>query len=31
MAKKVLELNVDYKELSKSGDNGSFSLQPLQG
>tara|TARA_B100001250_G_C19698320_1_gene743638 strand:+ start:29 stop:1003 length:975 start_codon:yes stop_codon:yes gene_type:complete len=30
MAKKVLELNVDYKELSKSGDNGSFSLQPLE-
>ena len=30
MAKKVLELNVDYKELSKTGDNGSFSLQPLE-
>ena len=30
MAKKVLELNVDYKELSKSGDNGSFSFQPLE-
>ena len=30
MTKKVLELNVDYKEQSKSGDNGSFSLQPLE-
>ena len=30
MAKKVLELNVDFKEQSKSGDNGSFSLQPLE-
>ena len=30
MAKKVLELNVDFKEESKSGDNGSFSLQPLE-
>ena len=30
MAKKVLELKVDFKEHSKSGDNGSFSLQPLE-
>ena len=30
MAKKVLELNVDFKEQSKKGDNGSFSLQPLE-
>ena len=30
MAKKVLELNVDFKEESKSGHNGSFSLQPLE-
>ena len=30
MAKKVLELNVDFKKQSKSGDNGSFSLQPLE-
>ena len=30
MAKKVLELNVDFKEESKLGDNGSFSLQPLE-
>ena len=30
MAKKVLELNVDVKEQSKLGDNGSFSLQPLE-
>jgi len=30
MAKKVLELNVDFKKESKSGDNGSFSLQPLE-
>ena len=30
MAKKVLELNVDFKEQSKSGNNGSFSLQPLE-
>ena len=30
MAKKVLELKVDFKEESKSGDNGSFSLQPLE-
>lgn len=30
MAKKVLELNVDFKEQSKSGDTGSFSLQPLE-
>ena len=30
MAKKVLELNVDFKEKSKLGDNCSFSLQPLE-
>tara|TARA_B100001113_G_scaffold186450_1_gene152770 strand:+ start:130 stop:1104 length:975 start_codon:yes stop_codon:yes gene_type:complete len=30
MAKKVLELNVDFKEQSKLGDNGSFLLQPLE-
>ena len=30
MAKKVLELNVDFKEKVKSGDLGSFSLQPLE-
>ena len=30
MAKKVLELNVDFKEQTKSGDLGSFSLQPLE-
>ena len=30
MAKKVLELNVDFKEQSKSGETGSFSLQPLE-
>ena len=30
MAKKVLELNVDFNEQSKSGDNGSFLLQPLE-
>ncbi len=30
MAKKVLELNVDFKEKSKLGDNGSFSLQVRQ-
>ena len=30
MAKKALELNVDFKEQTKSGDNGSFSLQPLE-
>ena len=30
MAKKVLELKVDFKEQSKSGDIGSFSLQPLE-
>ena len=30
MAKKVLELNVDFKGHSKSGDKGSFSLQPLE-
>ena len=30
MAKKVLELNVDFKNQAKSGDLGSFSLQPLE-
>ena len=30
MAKNLLELNVDFKEQSKLGDNGSFSLQPLE-
>ena len=30
MAKKALELNVDFKEQTKSGDNGTFSLQPLE-
>ena len=30
MAKKALEFNVDFKEQTKSGDNGSFSLQPLE-
>ena len=30
MAKKVLELSVDFKEQSKLGDNGSFLLQPLE-
>ena len=30
MATKVLELNVDFKEESKVGDRGSFSLQPLE-
>lgn len=30
MAKKVLDLKVDFKEESKLGDNGSFSLQPLE-
>ena len=30
MAKKVLDLKVDFKEKSKLGDNGSFSLQPLE-
>ena len=30
MATKVLELNVDFKEESKAGDRGSFSLQPLE-
>ena len=30
MAKKVLELNVDFKDQVKSGDIGSFSLQPLE-
>ena len=30
MAKKVLELNVDFKEQSKLGDNGSILLQPLE-
>ena len=30
MATKVLELNVDFKEESKAGNKGSFSLQPLE-
>lgn len=30
MAKKVLELKVDFKEQSKEGNTGSFSLQPLE-
>ena len=30
MATKILELNVDFKEQSKTGDAGSFSLQPLE-
>ncbi|MFL2983431.1 MAG: DNA-directed RNA polymerase subunit alpha [Candidatus Neomarinimicrobiota bacterium] len=30
MSKKVLELNVEFNEISKSGDVGSFSLQPLE-
>ena len=30
MAKKVLDLKVDFKKESKLGDNGSFSLQPLE-
>ena len=30
MAKKVLELNVDFKDETKSGDKGSFSLKPLE-
>ena len=30
MATKVLELNVDFKEETKAGDRGSFSLQPLE-
>ena len=30
MSKKVLELNVEFNEFSKSGDVGSFSLQPLE-
>ena len=30
MSKKVLELNVEFNETSKSGDVGSFSLQPLE-
>ncbi|HIB05707.1 MAG TPA: DNA-directed RNA polymerase subunit alpha, partial [Candidatus Marinimicrobia bacterium] len=30
MATKILELNVDFKEQSKAGDTGSFSLQPLE-
>ena len=30
MAKKELEINVDFNEETKSGDKGSFSLQPLE-
>ena len=30
MAKKMLELNVEIKEESKSGNTGTFSLQPLE-
>lgn len=30
MSTKVLELNVDFKESNKSGNNGTFSLQPLE-
>ena len=30
MSKKALELNVEFNESSKSGDVGSFSLQPLE-
>ena len=30
MAKKELEINVDFKDETKSGDKGSFSLQPLE-
>ena len=30
MANKGLELNVDFKEKSKSGNQGSFNLQPLE-
>ena len=30
MAKKELEINVDFKDETKSGDRGSFSLQPLE-
>ena len=29
MSTKALELNVDFKEIGKSGDTGTFSLQPL--
>ena len=30
MAKKEVEINVDFKDETKSGDKGSFSLQPLE-
>ena len=30
MGKKVLELKVDFVDSSKSGNTGSFSLQPLE-
>ena len=30
MSTKLLELNVDFKESNKSGNNGTFSLQPLE-
>ena len=30
MAKKELEINVDFNDETKSGDKGSFSLQPLE-
>ena len=30
MSTKVLELNVDFKESNKSGNTGTFSLQPLE-
>lgn len=30
MSTKALELNVDFKEVGKSGDTGTFSLQPLE-
>ena len=30
MAKKELQINVDFKDETKSGDKGSFSLQPLE-
>ena len=30
MAKKELEINVDFNDQTKSGDKGSFSLQPLE-
>ena len=30
MSTKALELNVDFKEVGKSGDTGTFSIQPLE-